>query len=143
MQPHHTTKLVYAIMSDNNFTVDVANRLLREYYFGDDAYSTLIQQHVPRVMLGRQKGHSSAVTMFARLNPHLQIGVKVNNIVNFKCSYKMLDNLHAIVDFNNDNNYRRYDYIIFDCVGTYGINVLDFKAVLNAKLDTRIIGVGN
>lgn len=141
MQPHHTTKLVYAIMSDNNFTVDVANRLLREYYFGDDAYSTLIQQHVPRVMLGRQKGHSSAVAMFARLNPHLQIGVKVNKLVHFQNMYRMYDNLHAIIDF--ESGYRQYDYIVFESVGTYGINVLDFKAVLNAKLDTRIIGVGN
>lgn len=141
MQPHHTTKLVYAIMSDNNFTVDVANRLLREYYFGDDAYSTLIQQHVPRVMLGRQKGHSSAVAMFARLNPHLQIGVKVNKLVHFQNMYRMYDNLHAIIDLENEH--RQYDYIVFESVGTYGINVLDFKAVLNAKPDTRIIGVGN
>ena len=53
----------------------------------------------------------------------------------------MHDNLHAIIDF--ESVYRQYDYIVFECVGTYGINVLDFKAVLNAKLDTRIIGVGN
>lgn len=141
MQPHHTTKLVYALMSDNNFTVDVANMLLRNYYFGDDAYSTLIQQHLPRVMLGRQKGHSSAVAMFARLNPHLQIGVKVNKLVHFQYMYRMHDNLHAIVDLESEH--RQYDYIVFESVGTYGINVLDFKNALRMKKSTRIIGVGN
>lgn len=141
MQPHHTTKLVYALMSDNNFTVDVANMLLRNYYFGDDAYSTLIQQHLPRVMLGRQKGHSSAVAMFARLNPHLQIGVKVNKLVHFQYMYRMHDNLHAIIDFESEH--RQYDYIVFESVGTYGINVLDFKNALKMKKSTRIIGVGN
>lgn len=141
MQPHHTTQLVYAIMSANDFTVDVAEKLLREYYFGDGAYSTLIQQHLPRVMLGRQKGHSSAVTMFARLNPHLQIGVKVDKLVHFESMYKNYDNLHAIIDFEHER--RQYDYIVFDCVGTHGINVLDFKNALRMKRGTRIIGVGN
>ena len=141
MQPHNNTKLVYALMSDNNFTVDVANMLLRNYYFGDDAYSTLIQQHLPRVMLGRQKGHSSAVAMFARLNPHLQIGVKVNKLVHFQYMYRMHNNLHAIVDLESEH--RQYDYIVFESVGTYGINVLDFKNVLRMKKSTRIIGVGN
>lgn len=141
MQSHNTTKLVYALMSDNNFTVDVADMLLRNYYFGDDAHSTLIQQHLPRVMLGRQKGHSSAVAMFARLNPHLQIGVKVNKLVHFQNMHRMYDNLHAIIDFESEQ--KQYDYIVFESVGTYGINVLDFKNVLKMKKSTRIIGVGN
>ena len=55
MRQHDMTQLIYAIMSMNTFTVGTAERLLHEYYHGDGAYSMLIQEHLPRVMLGRQK----------------------------------------------------------------------------------------
>ena len=79
--------------------------------------------------------------MFARLNPHLQIGVKVDKLVHFDSEYKYHDNLHAIIDFENER--RQYDYVVFDCVGSKGVNVLDFKNALKMKKHTRIIGVGN
>lgn len=126
---------------------------LRKRVEKDNIYNSVLREYFPRIMFGRQKGHTTAIAEFIGNNTDLKIGVMFPVKTHYETLIRKLkdsgtntNNVFWVRKDDSLNGLRglKLDYIIIDTYGSIGLSQKDFESMLFiSKDDIRIAGVGN
>lgn len=145
--------LVYKFLEMNNFTF---GDLLSHDSCTDFIHS--MNYFVPKIMLGRQKGHTTTLKEFIKDNPDLNFLIFTYNRLNFNETFKDVKNAFYYKDYKDYKDYKglKVDYIIFEECGTIGfknytnrdlngVDLCTFMSKLQVTKDhqIRIAAIGN
>lgn len=151
-----TVKRINEMLHYNGYYSEIAQKKhefkslyeLRKTVELDNIYNATMREFFPRVLLGRQTGHTTAIVEFAKKFPDLKIGLMTPSKIQFdEFIRKHGDRPKNVYWFrrNNENDALRglrLDYIIIDCYGSIGLSQSDFKNLIPFS-DLKIMGVGN
>lgn len=115
-------------------------------------FNSVISEWFPHISLGRQNGHSTAVSLFINNNPDIKIGIvtpaqTIFNDLYHMCSInKRPKNMFRIIPDDENFHLRgiTLDYVIIDVYQSHKISQKTFQNILiQSKKEIRILGVGN